>query len=207
MNITTPPRATSLHRLTVANDGEDPTDPADLFRAAADLLEQLDRDANDGPWTAGRTVLDDTGLHAPSGSEIAVTYWTPDARLIVSLRPLAPHLAVTLRSTADRWDANVLLDRPESGEMEPAYPQAWFCGHCQGAIESADYPGEDQRCDCGWWSEALTLALATLRPALEDWPCPNPSDPEGCYCPGDEHVDAAAVLAQVDADQDETSAA
>jgi hypothetical protein len=38
-----------------------------------------------------------------------------------------------------------------------------------------------------------TLVAEVLNVAFGEWPCPNPDDPTGCYCPGDEHVDVARV--------------
>lgn len=70
-----------------------------LLERAADHLDALDRNATDSPWKAGRTVLNDTGIHKTSGNEdeIAVAYDETDAALIVALRPMAAELAVFFR--------------------------------------------------------------------------------------------------------------
>jgi hypothetical protein len=137
--------------------------PADVLRRAADRLDELDKAAAPGPWWIDRPLFSDFCLHtSPSSHEIGSTGGLEDAALIVAMRSVAAPLAAHLRATADRWDEHVLLDRPESPDMEPALPYAWWCGFCDNAVESPDYPREDQRCRCGWWVEALALARAVL---------------------------------------------
>lgn len=73
-------------------------------------------------------------------------------------------LAALLENAAARWERDVLLDRPESPEMTPANPLAWWCGTCEGAIASRDY-SDAERCLCGWWTESIALAEAVLAAA------------------------------------------
>ena len=37
-----------------------------------------------------------------------------------------------------------------------------------------------------------TDAAWLLEQIPEEWPCPNPDDPSGCYCPGDGHLEGAS---------------
>lgn len=161
--------------------------PSTRLRAAAERLAALDKAATPGAWWVderhGRDHSDEgycyVGLRV-GGSESRpreIAYLLDDgygsdephpredADLIAALRPVVAPLATLLSAAADRWEADVLLDRPEGDEMSTAPPPAWWCGVCQGAIASRDYANDDMRCHCGWWVEALTLAGAVLGPA------------------------------------------
>lgn len=72
--------------------------PVERLRAAAERLETLDDEATQAPWLFGRSAIDDTVLRFRE-AELAVVFMDSDARLIATLRPLAPILAKHLRAT------------------------------------------------------------------------------------------------------------
>lgn len=153
--------------------GEEKPSPESVLRRASARIRELAAGAPRSPWSTGRSGrVVATPIAAGSSITVAVadTYPTGGSArqqattdYIASWHPLvALAVADLLDAVAEDVAENSILDRPETGECQPIAPEAWWCDYCGGAIESADYIEDSQRCQCQRLAKALDLARLYL---------------------------------------------
>lgn len=137
--------------------------PADRLRTAADRLEALDKAASGSPWKVieshGRDYSGEgysfvTLVMRESDDDVARWYGetdreTSDARLIATLRPLAPVLVKQLHTAIDRLAAECLT------ELDYAPWHEEGCG-----LDVGRDIGDAGSCHC--FDDALAIADAVL---------------------------------------------